>query len=216
MADSREPVWIIGGGKTAMDTAHALITDYPDRAVNLLAGGGTFFHDREKFFPDRMHRWWTGTMVSTIAEEIAHRFDGTNEDELWSWHRVRYGLWSTPQTGNFVLGVLSREEDGTIRSGLSRALDDHFVDVVNGPRTTLRSGASLPITPGSWLVNRTGYIVNRRFPYEPFSSPGGWVLSIQTASATLRRRLPRHAQRPEPHRVSRSLTDELATVPTAT
>jgi hypothetical protein len=188
MADSREPVWIIGGGKTAMDTAHALISDYPDREVNLLAGGGTFFHDREKFFPDRMHRWWTGTMVSTIAEEISHRFDGTNEDELWDWHRDRYGLWSTPQTGNFVLGVLSREENDTIRSGLSRVLNDHFIDVVDsadGPQMTLRSGALLPIAPGSWLVNCTGYIVHRRFPYEPFRSPGGRMLSIQSTSATL-------------------------------
>ena len=172
MADSREPVWIIGAGKTAMGNARA--HHRLSRPRGQLAGRrGTFFHDREKFFPDRMHRWWTGTMVSTIAEEIAHRFDGTNEDELWSWHRVRYGLWSTPQTGNFVLGVLSRE-DGTIRSGLSRALDDHFVDVVNGPRTTLRSGASLPITPGSWLVNRTGCHREPEVSYEPFSSPGGW------------------------------------------
>lgn len=188
MADSRDPVWIIGGGKTAMDTAHALITDSPGREVNLLAGGGTFFHDREKFFPDRTHRWWTGTMSSTIADEISHRFDGTNEDELWTWHRDRYGLWSTPQTGNFVLGVLSKQENDTIRRGLSRVLNDHFVDVVDtpaGPQMTLRSGATLPITPGSWLVNCTGYIVHRRFPYEPFYSPGGRVLSIQSTSATL-------------------------------
>ena len=100
----------------------------------------------------------------------------------------RYGLWSTPQTGNFVLGVLSKEENDTIRSGLSRALNDHLVDVVDtadGPEMTLRSGASLPIKPGSWLVNCTGYIVHRRFPYEPFRSPGGRVLSIQSTSATL-------------------------------
>ena len=41
--ESDAPVWIIGGGKTAMDTAHALITAYPGRQVNLVAGRGTFF-----------------------------------------------------------------------------------------------------------------------------------------------------------------------------
>lgn len=95
MADSRDPVWIIGGGKTAMDTAHALITAYPGREV----------------------------------------------------------------------------------------VD--VVDTADGPQMTLRSGATLPITPGSWLVNCTGYIVHRRFAYEPFRSPGGRVLSIQSTSATL-------------------------------
>ena len=39
MRESDTPVWIIGGGKTAMDTAHALITTYPGREVNLVAGG---------------------------------------------------------------------------------------------------------------------------------------------------------------------------------
>lgn len=188
MADSTDPVWIIGGGKTAMDTAHALITAYPGRQINLLAGGGTFFNDREKFFPDRTHRWWTGTMVSNWAAEISHRFDGTNEDELWEWHRARYGLWSTPQTGNFLLGVLSKSENDTIRGGLSKVINDHLVDVVDtddGPQMILRSGDSLPIEPGSWLVNCTGYITHRQFPYEPFRSSGGLVLSIQSTSATL-------------------------------
>ena len=153
-----------------------------------MAGGGTFFHDRDKFFPDRVHRWWTGTMVSTMADEFSHRFDGTNEDAVWDWHRARYGVWSTPQTGNFLLGVLSTQENDTIRAGLSRVINDHFVDVVDtadGPAITLRSGEALPMKPGSWLVNCTGYISHRRFPYEPFRSPSGKVLSIQSTSATM-------------------------------
>lgn len=44
MRASDTPVWIIGSGKTAMDTAHTLITEYPGREVNLVAGSGTFFH----------------------------------------------------------------------------------------------------------------------------------------------------------------------------
>ena len=50
----------IGGGKTAMDTAHTLITHYPGREVNLVAGSGTFFSSRDRFFPTGARRWWGG------------------------------------------------------------------------------------------------------------------------------------------------------------
>ena len=50
MRASDTPVWIIGGGKTAMDTAHALITEYPGREVNLVAGSGTYFLNRDRFY----------------------------------------------------------------------------------------------------------------------------------------------------------------------
>lgn len=37
---SDAPVWVIGGGKTGMDTAHALIAADPRREVNMVAGIG--------------------------------------------------------------------------------------------------------------------------------------------------------------------------------
>ena len=61
-AASDAPVWIIGGGKTAMDTAHALITRYPGREVNLVAGRGTFFVNRDLVFATGVRRWWSGTL----------------------------------------------------------------------------------------------------------------------------------------------------------
>ena len=51
--ESDAPVWIIGGGKTAMDTAHALITAYPGRQVNLVAGRGTFFFQPRQSVTER-------------------------------------------------------------------------------------------------------------------------------------------------------------------
>ena len=50
---------------------------------------------------------------------------------------------------------------------------------------TLRSGDTRAIEPGSWIVNCTGYVTHRRFPYEPYVSPNGRVLSIHTHSATM-------------------------------
>jgi len=82
---SDAPVWIVGGGKTAMDTAHALITQCPGREVNLVAGSGTHFLSRDRLFPVGVRRWWRGVMTSDVARETARRFDGTNEVEVASW-----------------------------------------------------------------------------------------------------------------------------------
>ncbi|MGA9374742.1 MAG: FAD-dependent oxidoreductase [Mycobacterium sp.] len=188
IADSDEPVWIIGGGKTAMDTAHTLITRYPGREVNMVAGSGTFFTSRDKAFPSGARRWWSGTMASGLGGELAQRFDGTNEAEITRWYRGAYGTQPTSQAGQFVLGVLSESETRTIAAGLNEVVMDHLDDAVDrGGATDLvfRSGASRSITPGSWLVNCTGYVTKTDMPYEPYTSAEGSVLSIQTRSATM-------------------------------
>lgn len=188
IGDSAAPVWIIGGGKTAMDTAHALITRCPGREVNLVAGSGTFFQCRDRFFPDGVRRWFGGTLFTAFGEQASRRFDGTNEDEVWRWHRGRYGTWLTPDTGNFLLGVLSEGECRTIADGLRSVTMDYFVDAVDSAGAVelrFRSGATATVEPGCWIVNCTGYLTHRDDPYEPYLSPGGAVLSIQARSATL-------------------------------
>ena len=188
MRASDTPVWIIGGGKTAMDTAHALITEYPGREVNLVAGSGTFFLSRDRFFPTRARRWWDGTPLSSLASETARRFNGTNETEVGNWFRDTYGTWLTPATGNFLLGVLSESENKTIAEGLNDVIMDHFVDAVDRNGATdlvFRSGPTKAVQPGSWIVNCTGYVLRGDHPYEPYVSPSGAVVSIQPRSATL-------------------------------
>lgn len=188
MRASDTPVWIIGGGKTAMDTAHALITEYPGRDVNLVAGSGTFFTSRDRLFATGARRWWGGTLGSTIGTEMARRFDGTNEAEVEEWYRGTYGTWLTPSTSNFVLGVLSESEKQTIAAGLNDVIMDHLMDVVDRDGATelmLRSGSTKAIQPGSWIVNCTGYLMARGHPYEPYVSDSGAVVSIQPRSATL-------------------------------
>ena len=62
IAESKAPVWVVGGGKTAMDTAHGRpSTVCPGRQVNVLAGPGTFFTSRDKAFPTGARRWWGGS-----------------------------------------------------------------------------------------------------------------------------------------------------------
>jgi hypothetical protein len=187
IGENDTPVWVIGGGKTAMDTAHTLITEYPGREVNLVAGSGTFFGSRDKFFPTGARRWYGGARVSTLGVQAARRFDGTNEAAVWDWHRATYGTWLTPATGNFLLGVLSEAENRAISAGLNDVIMDHFVDAIDSNGATemvFRSGATKSIEPGSWIVNCTGYVVGRDHPYEPYISDSGNVLSIQLRSAT--------------------------------
>ena len=189
MRASDTPVWIIGGGKTAMDTAHALITEYPGREVNLVAGSGTFFVSRDRFYPAGTRRWWRGALVSSIALEASRRLRRHQRDRSRRIGSAQtYGTWLTPETGNFLLGVLSEAENRTIAAGLNDVIMDHFVDVVDRNGATelvFRSGATKAIQPGSWIVNCTGYLDGGDHPYEPYVSDSGAVLSIQTRSATL-------------------------------
>jgi len=189
MRASDAPVWIIGGGKTAMDTAHALITEYPGREVNLVAGSGTYFLSRDKILPAGARRWWRGTPFINFGFELTRRFDGTNETDVGEWFRDTHGTWLTPQTGNFLLGVLSEAENKTIAAGLNDVIMDHLVDAVDRNGSTdlvFRSGSTKTIQPGSWIVNCTGYFkrsVDR--DYVPYLSRGGSVLSIEPRSVTL-------------------------------
>jgi cation diffusion facilitator CzcD-associated flavoprotein CzcO len=187
--ESDAPVWIIGGGKTAMDTAHALITSYPGREVNLVAGRGTFFVRRDLMFPTGVRRWWTGTLGATMADQMGRLFDGTNETEVQDWFRSAFGIFATPDAQNFFAGVLSQAENTTIADGLNDVVMDYFEDVIDRNGSTemvLRSGATNAIRPGSWLVNCTGYLSpNTEMPYEPYVSASGAIVSLQPRSATL-------------------------------
>ena len=188
LSRSSMPVWVIGGGKTAMDTAHALITRYPGREVNLLAGSGMIFTNRDRFFPGGARRWWGGTSLNGLALELTRRFDGTNEDDVRAWFLTRYGLAVTPQPRHLMLGVLSEQERQTIAEGLNEVVADHLVDVVDRNGSTdllLRSGATKSVEPGSWLINCTGYLNGVDHRDEPYISPSGAVMSVNLRSAAL-------------------------------
>lgn len=186
---SDAPVWIIGGGKSAMDAAHALITSDPGREVNLVAGRGTFFSNRDLMFPRGLRRYWRGLPFATLGEQLGRRFDGTNETEVHEWFRSTVGIFATPDAVNYLAGVLSEAENNTISDGLNDVVMDYFEDVVdrNGSTEMLfRSGASKTIQPGSWIVNCTGYLrPDTGFPYQPYVSASGAVVSIQPRSSIL-------------------------------
>jgi hypothetical protein len=179
------PVWVVGSGKTGMDTLHALITAHPGREVNLIAGTGTFFINRDRFYPTGARRWWSGRRPNWLLAEMANRFDGTNEDEVAAWTRETAGLWVTPTADHMFIGLISEAEIERIRGGLGRIVMDHVVDATDpdgddGPvRVSLRSGEHLDVAPGSWIVNCTSHFdFSGRSAEPPYVSPSGRSIRI--------------------------------------
>ncbi|WP_342666189.1 hypothetical protein [Mycobacterium genavense] len=88
-----------------------------------------------------------------------------------------------------MLGVLSEAENDTISAGLNDVVMDYLDDVVDCNGSTqlvFRSGSTKAIEPGSWVVNCTGYVkIADKYPYEPYVSPSGAVVSINARSAVL-------------------------------
>jgi hypothetical protein len=187
IAHSDAPVWILGGGKTAMDTARAVITGFPGREVNMLAGSGTYFINRDRSFPSGHRRWWAGKRGYLTFRDLAMRFDGNNQHEVMGWFRDSgICLSVTPQAKHFLFGQLSPREARTIKDGLNHLVMDHLVDVVDSDdrvEMRMRSGSVRAIEPGSWLVNCSGHFFHRDpVPYSPYTSGDGRVASVSPRS----------------------------------
>ncbi len=184
IAEDDRPVWVVGSGKTGMDALHALVTHYPGREVNLVAGTGTFFIKRDAFYPTGVRRWFSGRRPNWLIGQLADRFDGTNEDEVFTWCRDKFGIHVTPTAGHFFLGLISEAEIETIRSGLAQVLMDHLVDAVDvgdEVRLELKSGDHVVVPPGSWIVNCTSHFdFGGRPPEPPYVEAGGRILNVGT------------------------------------
>lgn len=179
------PVYVVGGGKTGMDTAHTLITRYPGREIHLIVGRGTIFADRDKSFPTGTGRWWGNPTTLAYFLDLCSRYDGDNADAIFEEFKATRAV-HLPGTGaQYLFGILSRAENDTIAAGITSCINDYLDDVVDsptGPEIAFRSGARRSIPRGAIVVNCTGYVMREDYPYEPFLSAGGRVVSIQPTS----------------------------------
>ena len=186
--NSSEPVWIIGSGKTAMDTIVALGRATPARQIGMVTGTGTYFFNRDLVNPTGLKRWIGGVRYNAIFAGAAKRFDGTNAAEVTEWCRSRYGTspLDDPAPTHVLFALLSRDETAVVAAGVKDVVRDHLVDVVDdssGPIMMLRSGAPHPIPSDSWIVNCTGHLRPRDVPYAPYVSPSGKTMSISVTSS---------------------------------
>jgi len=180
------PVYIVGGGKTGMDTAHSLISRGSGRSVTMLTGRGTIFANRDKTLPTGAARYWRGHLVLPAFRELAMLFDGTNADAVFAHYRDKYAISPTGGGDQFMFGILSEAESETIADGVDAFIGDYLVDVVDGAagsEMVLRSGARHAVPPGSIFVNCTGHVLRHDRAYEPYLSPKGTTLRITSRSA---------------------------------
>ena len=179
------PVYIVGGGKTGMDTAYTLIKRYPRREINLIVGRGTIFASRDESFPTGLRRWWGSTTTLEYFLGLCTRYDGTNTAAIFEQFKSERAV-HLPGTGRqYMFGVLSRAENETIAAGIHELINDYVDDIVDaraGAEIVFRSGIKRAIPHAAIVVNCTGYVMRQDYPYEPFLSAGGRVVSIQPTS----------------------------------
>lgn len=177
------PVVVVGGGKTGMDTILATLAADPHRQVTLIKGRGTNFLNRTKYIPTGLKRWTSGALLSRLFRDLALTFDGDNEDQTLQHFRQAHSSDPTSQNGVFLYGLQSEEELEKIKAGLSSALEDYLSDIEDtpqGPQMRMRSGAIIPVSDGSIIVNCTGsFFRGSELAYPmPLLSANGCVLSI--------------------------------------
>jgi hypothetical protein len=189
--DHTEPAWVIGSGKTAMDTIVALVRANPGRRIGMVTGTGTYFYNRDLVNPTGLKRWMGGVRYNAIFAGAAKRFDGTNAAEVSDWCRAQYGTspLADPAPTHLFFALLSEEETSTAAGGVNEVIRDHLVDVLDdesGPVMRLRTGARHQIPSGSWVINCTGYLKpHRDLEHVPYVSPSGRTMSINPTSSII-------------------------------
>jgi hypothetical protein len=187
--DHTEPVWVIGSGKTAMDTIVAVARANPARRIGMVTGTGTYFLNRDLVNASGLKRWTGGVRYNAIFAGAAKRFDGTNAAEVSEWCRTWCGTspLRDPAPTHLLFALQSEDETATVTTGVSEVIRDHLADVVDddsGPVMLLRTGARHSIPSGSWVINCTGHITPREAEHVPYVSPSGRAMSINSTSTT--------------------------------
>jgi hypothetical protein len=182
------PVYVIGGGKTGMDTIIETLNGDATRQVSALVGKGTDFFNRNRNLPTGATRWFKGKPTSRVFHDIATRFNGDNEDATAAHFRATYATEPGSSNQQFLYGLLSEEELARIETGLAWRKFDYLADVVDtgqGPAMTLKSGETIPIREGSIVVNCTGAFFRDNEPpvARPCLSTHGTILSVNMRDA---------------------------------
>lgn len=184
--ESSAPAYVVGGGKTGMDTVLELLQHRPDRAVTLINGQGTVFANRDLFLPAGARRWWSGRLLLKTFGDLAMRFDGRNEDDVFGYFRETYTISPDGTGEQFFFGLLSEAENAAVAGGLTGIVKGYLQDVENGPggpQMVLRDGKRLSVEPGSVFINCTGHLLRNDLPDCQCLSPHGTTLSISARAA---------------------------------
>ncbi|MEM7032814.1 MAG: hypothetical protein AAF629_24915 [Chloroflexota bacterium] len=160
MEASDKPIYIVGGGKTAMDTVFQFAKKFPDKTIHMLVGKGTAFFNRNKIFPKGLKRYVGGILMTDVIIDLSMKFNGVNEAETFDYFMEEYALSLDADAQHNFAGIMSEEEMGVISNKVNTIHHDYLEDVIdyNGsPAMRLRSGELIPVEKGSWFINCTGF-----------------------------------------------------------
>ncbi|MFK7746228.1 MAG: SidA/IucD/PvdA family monooxygenase [Roseobacter sp.] len=184
--ESDTDVFVVGGGKTAMDTILAVLRHNPDRKVTLISGKGTMFASRDLLLPTGTDRWFGGVRVLAVFGDLGMHFDGDNEDETFAYGKSKYMIGPDAEGEHFLYGLLSDQERKTITAGLSDTVREYLQDIIDtdaGPQMVFRSGETQLVPAGSTIINCTGYVLKGESHRTELMSPKGTMLAINAADS---------------------------------
>lgn len=180
------PLYVVGGGKTGMDTVLAALAARPDRKVVLLAGDGTMFAQRTQFFPTGLDRLWKGKLLISAQQDMALRFDGSASTAPHAYFRQTYTRSPGGEARKFLFGFMSDDEVDRVNAGCEDIILDYLRNVVDGdgaPEMVLRSGERRKVEEGAAFVNCTGHLFRHPREPSPLLSDHGTILSITPKAA---------------------------------
>ena len=184
IAQDDKPIYIVGGGKTAIDVAKLIITQNKNRKVNFIIGKGIYFFDREKFCTSGIKKNWQGILPRKLSLEYVAKYNENDLGEAIESIKGKYGLTPFKNARHCMSGILSAEENTLIKNGIDNEIYEYLEDVKesNGTLTLhYRSGKTQEVEENSWFINCTGFILPKDEIQEPILSTHGTVLSIQGA-----------------------------------
>ncbi len=174
-------IYVVGGGKTGMDTALMAAETESAGPVYVLAGKGTLFTRRDQFFPTGLRRYFNRTSNLKTTIDLVMRFDGSNADQVFERFRTHYSISPGDRGDHFLFGIQSESESARIRAGTHAFIYDYLEDVVDtetGPELRLRHGTARPMERDAIIVNCSGYVFRNEDSEPPLLSSGGKILSI--------------------------------------
>ncbi|MEM9313408.1 MAG: NAD(P)-binding protein [Pseudomonadota bacterium] len=184
--ETPDPVYIVGGGKTAMDTVLALGSGPFQRRIAMVVGEGTVFTNRDLLFPTGLQRYVGPHSNLNMAVDTAMQFDGTNEDDVFDLFRERYTISPSGAGERFLFGQLSRDESIAIERLTDDFVFDYLEDVVDterGPQIVFRSGSHRLVERGSVFVNCTGHLFKNAGSGAALLSEHAKILTLTSRAA---------------------------------
>jgi hypothetical protein len=180
--ESDAPVYVIGSGKTAMDTMRYLAQSRGARrrSLNIVIGSGMWFFLRDQLYPSGVKRIAQGTLAAETFLRAAELFDGQNEsDVLATMAREKLMINVFGHAGNCRYGMLSLAERDEVLRSVDQVYRGHLVDV-EGRQMIVREGdqqRSVMIAEGSWFINCTTHL--KSLPHEAVLQDDGLVCAPQ-------------------------------------